>query len=79
MGVVFGDIGTSPPYAMRESALAVVGQGRSTAEGKMDDSLTKAKHYRDQAKNLRALAVQGENTQAREALMFSWSQVMAFS
>jgi hypothetical protein len=35
----------------------------------MDNNLTKAKHYRDQAENLRKLAAQDENTSTREALL----------
>jgi len=35
----------------------------------MDDNLTKAKHYRDQAENLRALAAQEDNLEARKALI----------
>ncbi len=36
----------------------------------MDNDLTNAKHYRDQAKNLRALAAKDENTSKPEALLF---------
>src|SRR5437016_12732089 len=32
IGVVYGDIGTSPLYAMRESVLAAVGPGNSASE-----------------------------------------------
>src|SRR5437660_12837898 len=32
IGVVYGDIGTSPLYAMRESVLAAVGPGKQASE-----------------------------------------------
>ncbi|HEY4972106.1 MAG TPA: KUP/HAK/KT family potassium transporter, partial [Steroidobacteraceae bacterium] len=32
IGVVYGDIGTSPLYAMRESVLAAVGPGHAVSE-----------------------------------------------
>ena len=32
IGVVYGDIGTSPLYALRESVLAAIGDGRSADE-----------------------------------------------
>jgi hypothetical protein len=37
--------------------------------GAMDDNLTKAKHYRDEAENLRKLAALDDNAETREALL----------
>jgi hypothetical protein len=37
----------------------------------MDDNLTKAQHYRDQAEKLRVLASQEDNLEARKALLIT--------